>query len=431
MIKLNLEFLEGLVKEQEIENYKGVVGLNNELINNKKGPGHNFLGWVNLPENIDKGEYSQIKEAAKQINSDSEVLLVVGIGGSYLGAKAVIDLLNNSFYNELESTKTKIYFVGQNMSSTYIKELEQLIEGKDFSINVISKSGTTTEPAIAFRHFKKILEEKYGDKANSRIYATTDATKGALKTQATQNNWTTFVVPDDVGGRFSVLTAVGLLPIAVSGIDVDELISGALEGQKEYSNDDVLTNAAYKYAVLRNIMLNKGKDIEILVSYENKFQYFNEWFKQLFGESEGKDNKGIYPTSAIFSTDLHSLGQIIQEGKRNIFETIIKVNSVEQDVIITKDEKDLDGLNYLEGKTVSYVNDKAYLATAQAHTEGGVPNIVIEIDKIDAFHVGKLIYFFEKSCAMSGYILGVNPFDQPGVENYKSKMFLLLGKPGN
>ncbi len=429
-MKLNLKYLDGFISKEEIENYKEVVKLNHDLLINKKGQGSDFLGWINLPTNYNKEEFENIKSSAKKINNDSEVLIVIGIGGSYLGAKAVMNALNHSFYNEISTTKTKIYFVGHNMSSTYIKELEELIKEKDFSINVISKSGTTTEPAIAFRHFKKILFDKYGDQANERIYATTDAKKGSLKEQATANGWKSFVVPDDVGGRFSVLTAVGLLPIAVSGIDVDGLISGAQEGQNKYLNPNLEENDAYKYAVIRNILLNKDKNIEILVSYEERLAFFNEWFKQLFGESEGKDNKGIYPSSAIFSTDLHSLGQYIQEGKRNIFETIINIKSSSKDIIIQEDEKDLDGLNYLSGKNVSYVNGKAFEATAMAHVEGGVPNIVLDIEQLTTHELGQLIYFFEISCAMSGYLLGVNPFDQPGVEAYKNKMFKLLEKPG-
>ncbi len=429
-MKLNLKYLDGFISKEEIENYKEVVKLNHDLLINKKGQGSDFLGWINLPTNYNKEEFENIKASAKKINDDSEVLIVIGIGGSYLGAKAVMNALNHSFYNEISSTKTKIYFVGHNMSSTYIRELEELIKEKDFSINVISKSGTTTEPAIAFRHFKKILFDKYGDQANERIYATTDAKKGSLKEQATANGWKSFVVPDDVGGRFSVLTAVGLLPIAASGIDVDELISGAQEGQNKYLNPKLEENDAYKYAVIRNILLNKDKNIEILVSYEERLAFFNEWFKQLFGESEGKNNKGIYPSSAIFSTDLHSLGQYIQEGKRNIFETIINIKSSSKDIIIQEDEKDLDGLNYLSGKNVSYVNGKAFEATAMAHVEGGVPNIVLDIEQLTTHELGQLIYFFEISCAMSGYLLGVNPFDQPGVEAYKNKMFKLLEKPG-
>ncbi len=429
-MKLNLDYLKDFVSPKEINNYKDVVKLNHELLSDKKGPGNDFLGWMSLPTDYNKEELNSIKKAAKKINDDSDVLLVIGIGGSYLGAKAVMNALNNSFYNEVDSTKTKIYFVGQNMSATYIKDLEDLIKEKDFSINVISKSGTTTEPAIAFRHFKKLLFEKYNQEANSRIYATTDANKGALKEQAKANGWETFVVPDDVGGRFSVLTAVGLLPIAASGIDVDVLLKGAKKGQELYLNSNLEENDAYKYAVIRNILLNKGKNIEILVSYEERLALFNEWFKQLFGESEGKDNKGIYPSSAIFSTDLHSLGQYIQEGKRNLFETVLNIKSSNKDIQIQEEKEDLDGLNYLSGKNISYVNTKAFEATAMAHVEGGVPNIVIDIEQLDISTLGQLIYFFEISCAMSGYLLGVNPFDQPGVEAYKNKMFKLLEKPG-
>ncbi|MFV0288164.1 MAG: glucose-6-phosphate isomerase [Mycoplasmatales bacterium] len=428
MIKLNKKYVNQFVAEQEIKNYEEIVKLNNQLLVEKKGVGNDYLGWIDLPTNYNKEEFENIKKSAQKIQSDSEVLIVIGIGGSYLGAKAVIDLLNHSFYNEV--AQTKVYFAGHNMSSTYMKELEEVIQDKDFSINVISKSGTTTEPAIAFRHFKKLLFAKYGAAANERIYATTDANKGALKEQAIANKWTTFVVPDNVGGRFSVLTAVGLLSIAATGINIDELMQGAQQGQKLYNNENLLENDAYLYAVLRNILYTKGKDIEILVGYEQKLQYFNEWFKQLYGESEGKDQKGIFPASVIFSTDLHSMGQYIQDGRRNIFETVINVKNVEKDITIEAEANDLDGLNYLAGKEVSYVNQKAYEATAIAHNAGNVPNIVVEIDKLDAQNVGQLIYFFEKSCAMSGYILGVNPFDQPGVEAYKKKMFELLKKPG-
>ncbi len=428
MIKLNYDLLKGFISEEELTHYEHQVKLNDYLLKNKMGAGKDFLGWIDLPLDYDLDEFERIKQSAKKINEDSEVLIVIGIGGSYLGAKAVIDLLNNSFYNEMTSTRTKVYFAGHNMSSTYLNDLEELIKDKDFSINVISKSGTTTEPAIAFRHFKDLLIQKYGESAHERIYTTTDVSKGALKKQANQNNWESFIVPDDIGGRFSVLTAVGLLPIAVTGIDVDLLMQGAVSAMNKYGKSKLKDNDAYIYATLRNIMYNKGKDIELLVSYEEKFKYFNEWFKQLFGESEGKDNKGIFPSSAIFSTDLHSLGQLIQDGKRNIFETVINVKTPENDLLIKHDDGDLDGLNYLAGKTISSVNQKAFEATSQAHSEGGVPNIIIEIDKINAHNVGELIYFFEKACAMSGYLLSVNPFDQPGVEAYKSKMFELLGK---
>ncbi len=428
MIKLNEKYLKEFISNEEIEKYEEVVKLNDQLLKNKTGSGSDFLGWIDLPTNYDVEEFKRIKQSAQKIQSDSDLLLVIGIGGSYLGAKAVIDMLSNSFYNE--TSNTKIYFLGQNMSSTYIKDLEDLISGKDFSINVISKSGTTTEPAIAFRHFKKILFDKYGQDANKRIYATTDSKKGALKEQADANSWETFVVPDDVGGRFSVLTAVGLLPIATAQINIDDLMLGAQKAQTKYSEPSIKNNDAYKYAVIRNILYNKGKEIEIMVGYEPKLTYFNEWFKQLYGESEGKDNKGIYPSSAIFSTDLHSMGQLIQQGKRNIFETVLNILEVQKDIEIKKEESDLDGLNYLAGKKVSYVNNKAFEATAIAHSNGGVPNIVIDMQQLDTISVGELIYFFEKACAMSGYLLGVNPFDQPGVEDYKKKMFELLKKPG-
>lgn len=429
---INKSFLKNDIVD-EIDKYQEEVTKINEGIEKKNGKGNEFLGWTTLPTDYDKIEFARIKEAANKIQKESEVLLIIGIGGSYLGAKAIIDLLNETFYNQTANSKglVEIYFVGQNMSSDYMKDLENLIKNKDFSINVISKSGTTTEPAIAFRHFKNILFQKYGNNANSRIYATTDGNSGALKEQATSNGWESFIVPDSVGGRFSVLTAVGLLPICTSGINIDDLMDGARIGLEKYSSPDLRQNAAYEYAVLRNILLKSGKNTEILVGYEPKLQYFNEWWKQLFGESEGKENKGIFPASAIFSTDLHSLGQYIQEGQRNLFETVINFKNFGHELTIKEEENDLDGLNYLANKKISYVNEKAFEATAKAHSEGGVPNIVLEIDQLNTKNIGELIYFFEKSCAMSGYLLGINPFDQPGVEAYKNKMFELLEKPKN
>ncbi len=432
MLNLNTKLVNEFINEEEISMMQPIVNVAHEMLTKQNGPGNDFLGWHDVDGIIEEAEIAKIEKATEKIQNDSEVLLVIGIGGSYLGAKAVIDYLNHSFYNQLKGEKKlpEIYFVGHNISSTYIKDLEDVIAGRDFSINVISKSGTTTEPAIAFRHFKNILVEKYGEDANSRIYATTDAAKGALKTQAVMNDWESFVVPDNVGGRFSVLTAVGLLPIAVSGGNIRTILKGAKDAQAKYANADLAENDAYKYAAIRNALYNKGKSIEMLVAYEPSLQYFNEWWKQLFGESEGKDGKGIFPASALFSTDLHSLGQYIQSGRRDLFETVVQVKNVRHEIEIKAEEVDGDGLNYLAGSTVANVNDKAFMATAIAHTDGGVPNLVIEVEDMNEESIGNLIYFFEVSCAISGYILGVNPFDQPGVEEYKRNMFALLGKPG-
>jgi glucose-6-phosphate isomerase len=434
MLKLNTKLVNEYITNDEMTLMQPFVSVAHNMIEHKTGAGNDFLGWVDLPLNYDKEEFARIKEASSKINNDSEVLLVIGIGGSYLGAKAVIDFLSHHFANSVSADVRKspeIYFAGHNISSSYIKDLEDVIAGRDFSINIISKSGTTTEPALAFRHFKKILVEKYGETAaNERIYATTDASRGALKEQADINGWETFVVPDSVGGRFSVLTAVGLLPICVSGADIDQLMSGAQLACNEFKNEDVLTNDCYKYAVIRNGLYNKGKSIEMLVGYEPTLQYFNEWWKQLFGESEGKDNKGIFPASVIFSTDLHSMGQYIQDGRRDLFETVISIKNVRNDITIEPETVDGDGLNYLAGKTISYVNNKAFEATAIAHSTGNVPNIILELEAMDAKSLGYMIYFFEKACAISGYISGINPFDQPGVEEYKKNMFALLGKPG-
>lgn len=392
-----------------------------------KGEGSDFLGWIDLPINYDKEEFSRIKKASEKIRKDSDVLVAIGIGGSYLGAKAVLHALTNSF----EKNKPEVIFTGNHLSSTEMVELKEYLKDKDFSINVISKSGTTTEPAIAFRIFKELLEEKYGEEeAKGRIFATTDKEKGALKTLANNKGYETFVVPDNVGGRFSVLTAVGLLPLAVAGIDIDKLMEGAKDYRQKVLNTDFEENEVLKYVATRNLLNRNGKDIEILVSYEPKLQYFNEWWKQLFGESEGKDNKGIFPTSVVFTTDLHSLGQIIQEGKRNIFETVISVDKPIHDIEIKEDEDNLDGLNYLKGKTVDEVNKVATEATIEAHVTGKVPNIVLNLERIDEYNIGKLIYFFEYAIGVSGYVLGVNPFNQPGVEEYKNNMFRMLEKPG-
>lgn len=420
--------------EHEITYLRDAVKVAHHSLHEKTGAGNDFLGWIDLPSNYDKEEFARIKQAAEKIKQDTDILLVVGIGGSYLGARAAIEMLQHSFYNALtkEQRKTpQIVFVGNNISSTYMRDLMDLLENKDFSINVISKSGTTTEPALAFRIFKKKLEEKYGkEEAKKRIYATTDKARGALKSVADEEGYETFVIPDDVGGRFSVLTAVGLLPIAVSGADIDAIMSGAQAAQNDFAASELEENPAYQYAAVRNVLYNKGKTIEMLINYEPGLQYFAEWWKQLFGESEGKDQKGIYPSSANFSTDLHSLGQYVQEGRRDLFETIIKVVNPRHELTIEAEENDGDGLNYLAGETVDFVNSKAFQGTLLAHTDGGVPNLIVEIPAMDAYTFGYLVYFFEKACAMSGYLLGVNPFDQPGVEAYKVNMFALLGKPG-
>ncbi|MCA0972824.1 glucose-6-phosphate isomerase [Halobacillus litoralis] len=420
--------------KHELDYMQDYVSVAHKTLHEQTGAGSDFLGWVDLPENYDKEEFARIKKSAEKIKSDSDVLLVIGIGGSYLGARAALEMLNHSFYNELSSEDRKtpqVFFVGNSISAPYMNELFDVLKDKDVSINVISKSGTTTEPAIAFRVFRKFLEDKYGrEEAKNRIYATTDKEKGALKTLATEQGYESFVVPDDVGGRYSVLTAVGLLPIAASGIDIDQMMEGAQKAQSELSTDNLSDNPAYQYAAVRNVLYNKGKSIEMLVNYEPSLQYFAEWWKQLFGESEGKDQKGIFPASANFSTDLHSLGQYIQDGRKDMFETVLNVETPSSDMTIEEDEQNLDGLNYLAGKTVDQVNEKAYLGTMLAHTDGEIPNLIVHLPKRDAFTFGYLVYFFEKACAISGYLLGVNPFDQPGVEAYKKNMFALLGKPG-
>ena len=401
---------------------------------NKTGEGNDFLGWIDLPVDYDKEEFARIKKAAAKIQADSDVLVVIGIGGSYLGARAAIEALRHSFYNSVDKSIRKtpeIYYAGSNISSTYMAHLLQVIGDRDFSINIISKSGTTTEPGIASRIFKKKLVEKYGKEgAAKRIYATTDKAKGALKTLATEEGYETFVVPDDVGGRFSVLTAVGLLPIAVSGADIDKLMEGAASGRKRALENDFEENDALQYAALRNILLRKGKSVEILANYEPAVHYVSEWWKQLFGESEGKDNKGLFPASVDLTTDLHSMGQFIQEGSRTMFETIVDVKKPAQDLFIEELEGNFDGLNFLADQNMSVVNRKAMEGTILAHTDGGVPEVVIEVDDLSAYNVGYLIYFFWRACACSGYLLSVNPFNQPGVESYKKNMFALLGKPG-
>lgn len=424
----------GIVTEDEIKSMKEELDSAHKELTEKTGAGNDFLGWLNLPFDYDKDEFARIKKAADKIKETCEVLIVIGIGGSYLGAKAAIDMLSDNFYNLLPKNKRRtpqILFAGNSISGSYLAQLVDYVKDKDFCVNIISKSGTTTEPAIAFRVFKSLLEEKYGKSgAKERIYATTDASRGALKNLATEEGYETFVVPDDVGGRFSVLTAVGLLPIAVSGADIDALMLGAQKVSENYAECDMDNNDCYMYAVLRNILLNKGKSIEIMANYEPRLHYFAEWWKQLFGESEGKDQKGIFPASVDFSTDLHSLGQYIQDGRRVLFETVLNVEKSNDDIVIEETEDNIDGLNFLAGKTMSYVNNRAFLGTLLAHNDGGVPNLVINIPEINEYYLGQLIFFFEKACGISAYILGVNPFNQPGVEEYKKNMFALLGKPG-
>lgn len=434
MKKINLDYSKifNFVSEEEINSLKGEVELAAKKLEAKTGEGNDFLGWLDLPENYDKDEFERIKKAAEKIKNDSEVLIVVGIGGSYLGARAVIESLTHSFYNVLSKENRKspeIYFAGQNISGRYLKHLIEVIGDRDFSVNVISKSGTTTEPAIAFRVFKELLEKKYGQKAKERIYATTDSARGALKKLADEKEYETFVIPDDVGGRFSVLTAVGLLPIAVAGIDIDGLMKGAKEAREDYKNG-FNSNDCYKYALIRNILYRKGYFVELLANYEPRLHYIAEWWKQLYGESEGKNQKGIFPAAVDLTTDLHSMGQYIQDGRRFLFETIINIEENPEDLKIKEEKEDLDGLNYLAGKTLAYINSKAFEGTLLAHIDGGVPCLTINIPEMNAYNLGYLIYFFEKACAVSGYILGVNPFDQPGVESYKKNMFALLGKKG-
>lgn len=431
MSKLKVDFSNTGVPTSEVLKYNDdVIRIHNEFQKNKDND-KEFLGWLELPTNYDKEEFKRIKAAAEKIQKDSEILVVIGIGGSYLGARAVIEALTNSFYNFEKRNTPRILYAGNNMSPRYILDLIELIGNKDFSINVISKSGTTTEPAIAFRIFREILENKYGiEKAKERIYVTTDKEKGALKTLATEEGYETFVIPDNVGGRYSVLTAVGLLPIATAGINIDKLMMGAKIAQDKYSDSSIKYNECYQYAVYRNLLYLDDKDIEILVDYEPKLHYFIEWWKQLYGESEGKDLKGIFPAGVDFTTDLHSMGQYIQEGRRNLFETVINIEKAEEDITIKADEDNLDRLNYLVDKNLDEINKKAMEGTIMAHTKGGVPNILINIEELTEETIGELIYFFELACAMSGKILGVNPFNQPGVEEYKKNMFTLLGKPG-
>ena len=432
MIKFNFD--NSSIKRNVLQEYSQEIERIHEDMNKRANDKDAFLGWLELPTNFDKKEFERIKNAAKKIQENSEVLIVIGIGGSYLGARAVIDCLTNSFYNLQSKAKRKtpqILYVGNNISPVYINDLIDLIADKDFSINVISKSGTTTEPAISFRIFRELLENKYSAKeVKDRIFVTTDKEKGALKTLASKEKYETFVIPDNVGGRFSVLTAVGLLPIATAGIDIEKLMIGAKIAQDKYNDPEVKYNDCYKYALIRNLLYNSGKTVEILANYEPKLHYFTEWWKQLYGESEGKDGKGIFPAGVDLTTDLHSMGQYIQDGRRDLMETVIKINENSSEITVSEDNQDLDKLNYLAGKNLGYINSKAMEGTIQAHVKGNVPNMLIEIDKLDEENMGELIYFFEKAVAMSGYLLGVNPFNQPGVEEYKKNMFRLLEKPG-
>ena len=429
-VKFNGKYLAKFVKDTEFEAIWPQVKAAHEMLEGRTGPGNDFLGWVDLPVNYDKEEFARIKAAAEKICSDSDVLVVIGIGGSYLGARAAIEAIKGQMYNCTCKKTPQIFFAGNSISPAYLQDILACCEGKEVSVNVISKSGTTTEPALAFRVFKKYLEERYGKEgAAKRIYATTDRSRGTLKKQADEEGWPTFVVPDDVGGRYSVLTAVGLLPIACAGCDIDALMQGAAAAHEEYSKCTP-ENDCYKYAAARNILYRKGKAVELLAAYEPNFTMMNEWYKQLFGESEGKDNKGLMPTSVVFSTDLHSMGQFVQEGSRVMFETVVNLHKPSQDLFIEADEENLDGLNFLANQNMSVVNEKAMQGTILAHTDGDVPNIVLETPSLNEYDLGYLIYFFERACAISGYLLSVNPFDQPGVESYKKNMFALLGKPG-
>lgn len=430
-IALSTKYLEAFVGKHEYDAIAPQVELAHKMLHEKSGAGSDFTGWVELPTNYDKDELRRIKEAAQRISENTDIFIVIGIGGSYLGARAVIELIKSQNYNALPKSTPDIYFIGNSISPTTLSNLLRLCEGKNVSVNVISKSGTTTEPAIAFRIFRRLLEDKYGkDGARKRIFCTTDRQNGTLKHLADKEGYETFAIPDDIGGRYSVLTAVGLLPIAVAGVEIDALLLGARAAQEKFTGVELDKNDCYKYAAIRNLLYRKGKTIELLTSYAPDFSMMNEWFKQLFGESEGKDCKGIFPASAIFSTDLHSMGQYIQDGMRNLFETVIYVEKPAVDVALEEVEGNSDGLSFLAGRKMSFVNENAFLGTVLAHTDGGVPNIVLKMPEITPFEVGYLIYFFEKACAISGYVLGVNPFNQPGVESYKKNMFALLGKPG-
>lgn len=429
-LHLNTKYLESFIAPHEMEAAKAQAELAAKILEDKSGAGNDFLGWTDLPVNYDKDEFARIKAAAKKIQQNSDILIVIGIGGSYLGARAAIELMKSPLYNNLKKDTPDIYYVGNNISPTYLNEIVSLCEGKDFSVNVISKSGTTTEPALAFRVFREMIEKKYGKEgAKDRIFATTDKARGTLKELSDKEGYETFVIADDIGGRYSVLTAVGLLPIAVAGCDIDAVMAGAAQAMNDLKAD-FDNNDCYKYAAIRNILYRKGKSVEMLVSYDPSFVMMSEWYKQLFGESEGKDNKGIFPSAAVFSTDLHSMGQFIQDGSRLLFETVVDIKNPKKDLFLEPDAENLDGLNFLTNQNMSVVNRKAFEGTVLAHTEGGVPNIILELEDTTEESVGYMIYFFEKACAISGYVLGVNPFNQPGVESYKSNMFALLGKPG-
>ena len=429
--QINDKHIQAFIGEDEYQGIAAQVKSAHEALHSGTGLGNDFIGWLTLPTDYDKDEFDRIKKAAAKIQKDTDIFIVIGIGGSYLGARAAIEFLKSPNYNALCKDTPQIYYAGNSISSTALAELLELCEGKDVSINMISKSGTTTEPAIAFRVFRELLEKKYGKEgARERIYCTTDKARGTLKQLADREGYETFVVPDNVGGRYSVLTAVGLLPIAVAGCDIDALMQGAKKAQDEFDNPDMFTNDCYKYAAIRNLLYRKGMTTEVLVAYEPGFTMMNEWFKQLYGESEGKDQKGIFPASVVFSTDLHSMGQYIQDGRRNLFETVVQFKECKKEITIGFDEDNVDGLNFLSGKTMDYVNKRAFEGTVLAHNDGGVPNIILNVDSMTEAELGYLIYFFEKACAISGYILGVNPFNQPGVESYKKNMFALLGKPG-
>lgn len=430
-IKCNTNYLNGTISAHEYDGLTSQLKSAHETLHAGTGLGSDFLGWIDLPVNYDKDEFARIKAAAQRIKKDSQALIVIGIGGSYLGARAAIEFVKSPLYNQLPKDTPEIYFAGNSISPTYLNEIITLCEGKDISVNIISKSGTTTEPALAFRIFRDMLEKKYGkDGAKQRIYCTTDKARGTLKELADREGYETFVIPDNIGGRFSVLTAVGLLPIAVAGCDIDAMMKGAADARTAFADPDIAKNDCYRYAATRNILYNKGKNIEILVAYEPCFAMMNEWFKQLYGESEGKDQKGIFPASMIFSTDLHSLGQYVQDGSRTLFETVVNIQNTKQDLFIESDPENLDGLNFLSEQNMSVVNGKAMLGTLLAHIGGGAPNIVLDIPDTSEYEFGYMVYFFQKACAISGYLLGVNPFDQPGVEDYKKNMFALLGKPG-
>ncbi len=430
-LRVNDFYTEKFITRNELENIQPTVDMADKLLRQRNGAGNDFLGWVDLPDDYDRAEFAEIKKTAEKIKKSCDILIVIGIGGSYLGARAVIEFLRSNLYNALKKDTPDIYFSGCNISASALNELISICEGKDICLNVISKSGTTTEPAIAFRIFREILEKKYGEKgASERIFVTTDKEKGTLKKFADSKGYKTFVVPDDIGGRFSVLSAVGLLPIAVSGIDIDKLMDGAKAASHKFIETDIFKNDCYKYAAIRNILYRKGKETEILVGYEPYLQMMSEWWKQLYGESEGKDQKGIFPASVIFSTDLHSLGQYIQDGRRNLFETVLHINNSYSSAKVPFDNDNVDGLNFLSESDLDDINKTALLGTVLAHVDGGVPNIIIEVDDRSEFSLGFLIYFFELACAISGYMLGVNPFNQPGVEEYKKNMFALLGKPG-